>query len=86
MAEVVIEEVETYILCRQNTVDQCTANLMILELCLAAEQRTLEWVPRWWWEQDGIELILGEGRPAEWVMETEREDDAERTRLRLHFT
>ena len=40
MAEVGLEEVELYILCRQNTVAHYIENCLILELCLTEERRT----------------------------------------------
>ena len=41
---VVLEEVETYLLQRQNTVAQYIATCLILEICLVEEQRPGAWV------------------------------------------
>ena len=43
-----LEEVDIYVLCRQNTVAQYIVTLMILELCLAEERRLGAWVSIWW--------------------------------------
>ena len=49
-----LEEVETYILHRQNTIAQYIATRPILELCLAAEQRPGAWFARNWCYQAGL--------------------------------
>ena len=43
-----LEEVETYILRRQNTIYQYIANHLLLKLCLTAERRPGAWVTRRW--------------------------------------
>ena len=52
MAETGLQEVETYVSRRQNTV----ATRPIMDLCLAAEQRPGSRVAKRWWEQDGLDL------------------------------
>ena len=39
MAEAGSEEVETYVACRQNKIAQFIANILIMDLCMAAERR-----------------------------------------------
>ena len=51
-----LEEVETYITQRQNTVAQYIATQPILELCEEAERRPGARVSKRWWEQEGINL------------------------------
>ena len=48
---------ETCISRRQNTVAQFIATSPILDLCLEAERRPVEWVVKKWWEKDGINLV-----------------------------
>ena len=50
----VLEEMDTYISRRQNTVMEQIATWPIFDLCLEAEQRTGSQVPRRWWDQVGI--------------------------------
>ena len=60
MKAVGLEEAETYVLCRHNTVAQYITTCPILELCLAVERRLIARVSTRWWEQAGLEL--GQGR------------------------
>ena len=39
MAEAGSEEMETYVACRQNKIAQFIANILIMDLCMAAERR-----------------------------------------------
>ena len=39
MAKAGLQEVDTYVSCRHNTVAQCIATRPIMELCLAAKRR-----------------------------------------------
>ena len=55
---VCLEEVETYILRRQNTIAQHIVTRPIQELCLAEERRPGAWVTRRWWELGGLDLDL----------------------------
>ena len=50
MMSVGLEEVETYVLCRQNTITHYIANWPILELCLTVEQQMGAHVTMIWWE------------------------------------
>ena len=49
MTSVGLEEVETYVFCHQNTVDQYIATRPILDLCLAKEWQPGEQVSQQWW-------------------------------------
>ena len=46
---VVLEEVETYVLCHQNTVAQYIATRLILELCMEEGRRPGSQVMMRWW-------------------------------------
>ena len=54
MTAVLLEEVETCVLCFHITAAQYIANRPILELCLAAELRSGVWVTHQWWKYAGI--------------------------------
>ena len=56
MEELGLQEVETYISHRQNTVLQYIATGPIMDLCLAAERRPGSRVAKRWWEQEGLDL------------------------------
>ena len=56
MVEVVVQEVETYVSRRQNTVAHYIATRPIAELCLAAKQRPGQRVETRWWDQEGLDL------------------------------
>ena len=56
MAEAGLQEVETYVSRRQNTVAQFIATRPIMDLCLATEQRPGPRVSKRWWEQDGVDV------------------------------
>ena len=56
MAESGFQEGDTYVYCCQNTVAQFIATRPIMDLCLAAAQRPVSRVSKWWWEQDGLDL------------------------------
>ena len=56
MAEVGLQEVETYISRHQDTVAKFIATRPIMDLCLAAERHPGSQVTNWWWEQDGLDL------------------------------
>ena len=63
MAEAGLQEVETYVYLRQNTVAQYIVTRPIMELCLAGKQKTGPRVKIRWWEQEGLDF---EGmRPAD---------------------
>ena len=57
MWEVVLEEVEAYVLRRQNTAAQYISMQPILDLC----EEELWWpgtrVSKRWWEQEGLNLV-----------------------------
>ena len=72
MAEVGLQEVETYVSRRQNTVKHCINTIPIMYLCLAEEQIPGPRVSKWWWEQDGVDV---EGmRTASWEAEWTEDD------------
>ena len=56
MAEAGLQEVETYVSRRQNTVAQYIATRLIMDLCLAAKRRPGPRVAMWWWKQEGMDL------------------------------
>ena len=56
MVEVVLEEVEKYVYHRQNTVAQLIANIPIMYMCLAIEQRLVAQVSQRCWEQTNLDL------------------------------
>ena len=57
MKAVGLEEVNTYLFFRQNTVSQYIAIQPILELCLEEERQPGVWVSMIWWDQAGLELF-----------------------------
>ena len=56
MVEAGLQEMETYVSRRQNTVAQYIATMPIMDLCLTAEQRPGPRVAMQWWEQEGMDL------------------------------
>ena len=56
MAEVGLQEVDTYVSFLQNTAAHFIVTRPIMKLCLAAEQRPGPRVFNWWWEQGGLNL------------------------------
>ena len=52
MAEVGLQELETYVSCHQNTVAQYIATTTIIDLCLGAKWKPGERVSMRWWEQE----------------------------------
>ena len=56
MAEVVLQEVETYVSLRQNTFAQFIAARTIMDQFLATERRPGSRVDKLWWEQNGLDL------------------------------
>ena len=78
MATMGLKEVETYVFCHKNTVAQYITNCPILEICLVEEQRPVAQVSWRWWDQDYIDLSIGEGRPMYWAMEKDRSYGADR--------
>ena len=61
MAETGLQEVETYVSLRKNTVTQFIATSTIKDLCLSAKQRPGSRVTKWWWDQDGLDADDGSG-------------------------
>ena len=78
MAEAGLQEVETYVSRRQNTLSQYIATRPIMDLCLAVKRRLGPRVEMRWWEQEGLDL---DGmRTAAWEADpTEGTEDAEGT-------
>ena len=56
MAEARLQEVKTYVSCRQNTFTQFIATRPIMDLCLAVKRRPGPRVAMRWWEQEGMYL------------------------------
>ena len=56
MAEAGLQEVETYIYCHQNTMAQYITTRPIMDLCLAAKQRSGPRVEIRWWEHEVLDL------------------------------
>ena len=56
MAEAGLQEVETYVYLRQNTVAQYIVTRPIMELCLAENCRLGPRVDMLWWKQEGLDL------------------------------
>ena len=73
MAEAGLQEVETYISCRHNTVVKYIATRPIMDLCLAEKRMSGTRVAMRWWEQEGLDLegMWTAAQKAEWI---ERED------------
>ena len=56
MAETGLQEVETYVPCRHNTVAQFIATRPIMKLCMAEEQSLGPRLAKWWWDKGGMDL------------------------------
>ena len=69
MEEVLLQEVETYFSCHQNTVAHFIATGPIMDLCLEADRCPGSWVEKHWWEQEGLDL---EGM---WTADQEEEEE-----------
>ena len=57
MAEAGLQEVETYVSRRQNTVAQYIATKPIVDLCLAVDRRPVTKLSKLWWYQEGLGLV-----------------------------
>ena len=55
MQEAGMEIIDTYITNHQKTISQYIVTIPILELCLAVDQHLGLRVPKWWWEQEGMD-------------------------------
>ena len=67
MVELGLQEVETYIFRRQNTITQFIMTRPIMNLCLAAEQRPRQRISNRWWDQEVMDVE--EVRTAAWEAE-----------------
>ena len=81
IAEAVLQENETYVYRRQNTVEQHIATRSIMDLCLAAKRGTGPRVATRWWEQEGLDLegmrtVAQEAEQTEGAEETDRRKSA----------
>ena len=56
LEEAGVQDVVTYIACHQNTATNFIVTRPIMDLCLAAVRFPVDWVPKWWWEQEGLDL------------------------------
>ena len=81
MTEVVLEEVDIYVLLLHNTVSQYIATQTMLELYLVAERRPGVLLIWRWWDQAGINFLLEAMRETECTGDLEaegyRDEDAE---------
>ena len=57
MQETGFEEVEAYVLMRQNTAAECIAMRTILGLCEEMVRMPGTWVAKRWWGQEGLYLV-----------------------------
>ena len=76
MSEVGMQEVETYVSCRQNTGAQFIATRPIMDLCLEAERRPGTRVSKRWWDQhrvnvEGTWMAVREVERTDWEEETD---------------
>ena len=70
-----LQEVENYVTCRQNTVEQFIETRPIMHLCLAAEHIPGPRISKQRWEKDGVDA---EGMRTE-AWEAERTEGEEET-------
>ena len=78
MHDVGLEELETYISLRQNTMDLYIATRPILYLCLEVDRKSGSGVERRWWNQEGIYFTVAWGDvEAEETGETEGKGNVE---------
>ena len=79
MAEAGLQEVETYVSRRQNTVVQYIVTRPIMDLCLAKNRRPGPIVTMRWWEQEGLDLerMRTADRGADRTEEEEEEEDTD---------
>ena len=56
ISEAGLQEVETYVSRRHNTVAQHIATRLIMDLCMAAKKRTGPRLEMQWWYQEGLDL------------------------------
>ena len=78
MVEVGLQEVETYVSLRQNTMAQYIATRPIVDMCLAAKRRPGPRVLIWWWELEGMDLA-GMWTAAQEAERTEGGGETDRT-------
>ena len=79
MAEVLFQDVETYISLRQNIFAQFITTRLMIDLCLVAERRMRSRVVNWWWEKyrmdlEGMQTTALEVKQVEGEEETDRMD------------
>ena len=58
MTEVVLEEVDTYILCLHNTIAQYIVTCPILDICIVEEWNPRAWVAQRYWGQGCLDLYM----------------------------
>ena len=56
MAESGVQDVETYVSCRHNTIANFIATRPVMDLGLAAAWHPEDRVSKRWWEQEGLDL------------------------------
>ena len=78
MVEAGLQEMETYVSRRQNTVAQYIATKPIMDLRLAAKRMPGTRVAMWWCEQEGLDLE-GFWTAAHEAEQTERGEDTDGT-------
>ena len=50
MTEEILQEMETYVSCHQNTVAQFIVTRPILNLCMEADRILGPMISKWWWK------------------------------------
>ena len=75
MVEVGLQDMETYVSCRQNNVAQYIVTRTIIDLCLAAKRRPGPRGTMWCWEQEGLNLEMMQTAS----QETDRTEGGEET-------
>ena len=79
MAEVGLQDVETYVYHRHNTVAKFIATRPIMELCLVEERRPGPRISKWLWEKEGVD-VEGMQTAAQEAERTEGEEDTDGTK------
>ena len=74
MEEAGFDEMGAYVLKRKNTVAQYIVTRTIMDPCKEMVSRSVEWVARRWWEQEG--LGLADAR-AEYAVSVDGEGESE---------
>ena len=73
--EEVFEDIEDYLIKRQNTVAQHIVMQTIMDLCKNTVHMPGSWLAQRWWEQEGVELAGARARAAAAEAEADREEE-----------